>query len=355
MKQSRRSTRGCVRIALLGVVVVVGFVAGPAFGAQTWTFQKSRNPKGSTDAELAGLACTSASNCVAVGSWSDAQGSESTLVERWNGSKWSIDPSPNPKGDGALLSGVSCWSANVCMAVGSYHKGAGMRTLILQWNGSEWTIVPSPNTHQIANILNGVSCVSSMACEAVGGAGVTVMTLSRTLVERWNGSEWTLMKSRNAKGVDYQDLLSVSCSSDEACTAVGFSMNFQSTGLALVERWNGSKWKLQETQRPDHAIRVALAGVSCPSAWACTATGWYLDDDAFGFTLVGRFVVEHPEHAEPDRFRRQRPRRRLVRLGDDVHVGGAHGGLPGAVRARGAVGRVDVDAPDGAVAHRLDA
>ena len=82
----------------------------------------------------------------------------------------------NPESD------VSCASSRSCMAVGSYID-LGMTTLVESWNGTKWSIVPSPsNPDSHLAFLNGVSCTSSTSCIAVGfypkDTGV-----SKTLVE----------------------------------------------------------------------------------------------------------------------------------------------------------------------------
>ena len=94
-----------------------------------------------------------------------------TLIESWNGSVWSIVPSPNtsPTEVNVLL-GVSCSSASACTAMGFYNPSNGFdQTLIESWNGSAWSIVTSPNTSPTQNnYLSGVSCSSPAACTAVG-------------------------------------------------------------------------------------------------------------------------------------------------------------------------------------------
>ena len=68
---------------------------------------------------------------------------DKTLVERWNGTSWSIVTSPNPSGATfAVLSGVSCPSTTSCYAVG---ESALDKTLVEHWNGTSWSIVASPN------------------------------------------------------------------------------------------------------------------------------------------------------------------------------------------------------------------
>ena len=82
------------------------------------------------------MSCTSASACTAVGYY--ASGSTYvTLAERWNGTKWSIQHTPNPTGaPGSWLDGVSCASASTCTAVGDPNFSPPQVTLAERWNGS---------------------------------------------------------------------------------------------------------------------------------------------------------------------------------------------------------------------------
>ena len=70
------------------------------------------------------------------------------------------DPAvPEPDGlDPGLLYGVSCVSASACTAVGGYDNSAQTPvTLVEAWNGSKWTIRPSPSpTGAQRSVLYGV-------------------------------------------------------------------------------------------------------------------------------------------------------------------------------------------------------
>jgi len=102
-----------------------------------------------------------------------------TLVEAWNGTKWSIITSPNPNTSGEdTLNGVSCTSSTNCVAVGWYYNGLN-RTLVEAWNGADWSTMPSANRSKAFNVLTGVTCTSSTNCVAVGFD----TTSSSTLIE----------------------------------------------------------------------------------------------------------------------------------------------------------------------------
>ena len=78
----------------------------------------------------------------------DVPNSQKTLIEHFNGTAWSIVPSPSP-GSIDVLSGVTTSNAsNNVWAVGAdvpAGKSAG-QTLTLNWNGTAWNVVASPDT-----------------------------------------------------------------------------------------------------------------------------------------------------------------------------------------------------------------
>src|SRR5947209_3840531 len=70
-----------------------------------------------------------------------------TLAERWNGTGWSVQRTPNPSG--ALVSslrGVSCTAPTACTAVGSYVSSVGAQVpLAERLNGTSWSVQATPN------------------------------------------------------------------------------------------------------------------------------------------------------------------------------------------------------------------
>jgi hypothetical protein len=163
-------------------------VAGPAQAAGTV-------PNGI----LTSVSCSSATECVAVGSgFGGAPGTQLALAERWNGTSWTVQPTHSPRGAvSSSLSGVSCPSSSMCVAVGSQTTSAG-RTFVLaeRWNGVSWAVQAIPSPRERTNpSLSGVSCASANTCLAVGrytnSDGQTV-----PLAERWNGTSWTLQSLR---------------------------------------------------------------------------------------------------------------------------------------------------------------
>jgi hypothetical protein len=266
----------CAVVVVFSAGPALATGGGPALsqgqaGAQSLTWAVVPSPNRSAPvSQLNGLSCTSASACTAVGGSAGAT-SEKTLIESWNGSTWTIVPSPNPRPSRTgtnYFSSVSCPAAASCTAVGtSYTRSTEPKTLIESWNGSTWTIVPSPNPaagRLGVNYLDGVSCVSADACTAVGFSWTNSRRVPRTLIESWDGTAWTIVPSPSP-GPGGHYLSSVSCASAAACTAVGYG-----TGT-LIESWNGSTWTIVPSPNPPGG--ADLFSVSCPTATACTAVG----------------------------------------------------------------------------------
>ncbi|HEY7429680.1 MAG TPA: hypothetical protein VH641_02990 [Streptosporangiaceae bacterium] len=86
-------------------------------------------PTPGSGGELRGVFCTSRSNCWAVGGYNML--SMTAVVNQtlhWNGKKWTLAHPPNPagtsSGDANFLGGVRCTSARNCLAVGTYGTRA---------------------------------------------------------------------------------------------------------------------------------------------------------------------------------------------------------------------------------------
>ena len=103
----------------------------------------SRYPARPTDTELSGVSCPSRAACIAVGDYDRTGGNpgSAALAERWDGRRWSLLPAPSPGSADYRLAGVSCTTAAACMAVGT---GGPSGLLAERWNGARWAIVPAP-------------------------------------------------------------------------------------------------------------------------------------------------------------------------------------------------------------------
>jgi hypothetical protein len=90
--------------------------------------------------------------------------------------------------------------------------------------------------------LLAVSCVSPTFCMAVGS--IEGRKQGVTLAELYNGAGWTVLPTPNVPRATDNELLGVSCSSQNACMAVGFRQNKQGAARTLAEQWNGLAWSI---------------------------------------------------------------------------------------------------------------
>jgi hypothetical protein len=251
-----------------------------------WSVVPTPSP-GSFGSDLFSVSCPGSNSCVAVGNYMNSPGHDLTLVESWDGSTWTVVPSPSPGSDWSDLFSVSCVATSVCTAVGEFSNGSTDLSLVESWRGTSWSVVDSPNPSTSYNLLFAVSCSTSTSCMAVGSQG-TAPGLTGTLAEGWNGSGWSLLTSPDVSSSG-NALAEVSCASSTSCVAVG-TFETSPTGVftidqTLVERWNGSTWSV-DASPVQGAYSNVLNGVSCLNPLPCVAVGSYANASNFTKTLV---------------------------------------------------------------------
>jgi hypothetical protein len=206
-----------------------------------WTVIPSPNPS-STLNVLNAVAAVSANDVWAVGI--APTGSNQILISHWNGSVWSVVPNPPSSMPLNNLAALAVISANDVWAVGTGLIGDEDATATLHWNGTAWSVIPSPNVGpEVDNTLAGVTAVASNDVWAVGTQQPTSLTDPHTLILHWNGAAWTIVPSPNDGGstVDNHLLAAAAVASNDVW-ATGFS------GFGtLTEHWDGASWTVVPT------------------------------------------------------------------------------------------------------------
>ncbi len=179
-------------------------------------------------------------------------------------------PATGNNADG--LASVACPDATDCWAVGDTWVGQVAQTLIEHWDGTSWSITPSPDTATSAdNSLRAVSCRATTECWAVGAGTVAGVTVP--LAERWNGSSWSITVTPVPPSATASDLQVVSCAPDaDVCVALGSydTAGDQGQSTTMAEEWNGSSWSVAAD--PPSAPPSVPGAVACPSSTVCVAT-----------------------------------------------------------------------------------
>ncbi len=257
------------------------------WNGSTWTQVLPQNP-GTGNNELESVSCASASFCMAVGQYIAANSYDSTLVETWNGTSWTTDSSA-PEGTASqnnYLAGVSCSSSTQCVAVGNYYGSTTNQSLILSWNGS-WTVTTagiSTSSTQY-NELASVSCPSATSCFAAGY--YSNGTVDQTVIDALSGGTWSIAAGvPNTSTSQNNKLLSISCAQTTSCMAAGYYVNSVDEPLALV--LSSGTWTLQDPATS--ANNAAFYSVSCMSPNLCVAGGFqYVTASSTNQNLIEEF------------------------------------------------------------------
>lgn len=259
---------------------------------EKWALQKPLNP-GSGDRLLFDVACdqTATGDCTAVGRYTVA-GAATPLVQRFTEGSWELQTAAEPAGvTQSAFDGVACPSASSCIAVGAYETASpGLLTLAEHWNGSSWSVGSTPNPKgSTANFLVGIGCSSTNACTAVGYT--VVSGVRKPIAERWNGSTWTLEEAVPVpEGATSSELYAVDCSSATFCMAVGFFTNGSGKTRGFTAVWEGASWSLKGIVEPAETVESSLHDVSCVGSPAvCTAVGAWQPGPSSQYNLVERW------------------------------------------------------------------
>lgn len=252
----------------------------PGVGGCGWSHVSSPNLNQYN--ALNAVAAIAGNNVWAVGSRGDSFTGEETMVQRWNGSAWSVVSSPNPSPNGNELLGVTALSANDIWAAGYYRSttsGGPTQTFILHWDGSNWTHVASPSPASIENQLYDIEAVSANDIWAVGHTW-NVGARRRTLILHWDGAQWTNIPSPSVGAFDNY-LTSVDALSANDVWAVGQYVSSSGAHQTLALHWDGSNWSVVPTPNAQ-SVNNHLNGVAMVSPNEGWAVGYTCPGNCFG-------------------------------------------------------------------------
>jgi hypothetical protein len=186
-------------------------------------------------ARLFGVSCTSANNCVAIGGYRDSSGRTQAMEATETGGTFAqatevTAPSNAGSNPAARLLGVSCPSANNCIAVGNYFDssshGQAMEATATGGTFAPATEVTAPSnagSHPGAELL-GVSCTSASNCVGVGNYNDSSghsQAMEATATGGTFAQATEVTAPSNAGGDPQAALFGVSCTSANNCVGVG--------------------------------------------------------------------------------------------------------------------------------------
>jgi photosystem II stability/assembly factor-like uncharacterized protein len=221
-------------------------------GGQTWTSQPGPGEPSSFFGS--GLACTSATSCVAITSG----GTAFTTADA--GSTWTSSPLPS----GFVSIALQCRSTTSCIAIGP----SGI--IYSTDGGTTWSEATAPAGASFRPFGSSLSCAMTVCLvRAKNGPDASDGQL---LSSSDGGRTWTAL---DATGLPQGVVLGLSCTGDGVCWASGVTtaggstsaINLGNAGLAASTSDGGSTW--QTSQLPEGI--GGILDVSCPSVSQCYA------------------------------------------------------------------------------------
>jgi len=237
--------------------------------AQSPIWKIVKSPNGSTQPVSNNLllgATTIASNDI----WSVGYFNGNTLTEHWNGTQWTLIHSPNGT-SGSMLNAVSAVSSTDVWAVGIQDTNGsvnGNRTLIEHWDGTKWSVVPSPNASIEGDELYGVAAISANDVWSVGYFENNAENLILPLLEHWNGTNWSIAQDPAVNsGINFVRAVAAFSTSD--VWAVGYVVN-GADNENLILHFDGTQWSILSTVpvTSDGNVLQSVTAVSSMDAWA---------------------------------------------------------------------------------------
>ena len=230
----------------------------------------------STSEHFNAVEASSTHDVWAVGDYVYKGAIQRTLAEHWNGTTWSVVTSPNVGSNWNDLSAIMAISPKDVWAVGTFTSGTDpLHTLIEHWDGTTWSVVASPNAGSSVNNLLGVAAASPNDIWAVGRSFSLSRNKTQTLIEHWDGTKWSIVASPSPDNNTFATYEAITAVSPQDVWAVGwYSYNNNTVSKTLVEHWDGTTWKIvRSPDVPTHSdFLLGITAISPGNVWAVGST-----------------------------------------------------------------------------------
>jgi len=180
------------------------------------------NPQIAGDTHLRGVSCWAADQCLVVGDDDYAD----PVRWRLDGSTWHRANLPDGQGRESDPEAVSCWAAEQCMVIGTRTTSSTAMVVVWQWSGGSFTRTTVPNLQTSDVTFLGLSCSTANLCVAAGVHGDNSVTGTLgTFVLLWDGTSWIRPSVHVANvGAGRKSVgQAVSCVPLASCQLVGYA------------------------------------------------------------------------------------------------------------------------------------
>jgi hypothetical protein len=218
-------------------------------------------------ADVFAMTSSSANDVWAIGSLLNlGTGLVSSLFEHWNGTAWTAT---TVESNNEFLFGASAAATNDAWAVG-FHGSDNIGTSAMHWDGATWKSVATPNVGEGTNKLNAVLALAPNDVWAVGFSTPVAppqQAATLTLIEHFDGTSWAVVPSPNVgpnSANQSNRLLGLTANSANDIWAFGsyFAADGSAHQMTLLLHWDGTSWTIASSPSP------TKGGFPCDLLWA---------------------------------------------------------------------------------------
>ena len=138
------------------------------------------------------ISADSAADVWAVGFLATSSTTSLNVSLHWNGASWSQNTVSHFRFGGvgpvSALSPSDVWAVGAGPGVPTGGFSAHPTAVIEHWDGTSWSVVPSPNPNPQGN--NGLGAVAAASASDVWATG---HQLQGPFTEHWNGKNWSIV------------------------------------------------------------------------------------------------------------------------------------------------------------------
>ncbi|MDQ5825912.1 MAG: S-layer homology domain-containing protein [Chloroflexota bacterium] len=209
-----------------------------------------------------------------------------TLVEHWDGNKWTRLPTPTLMGLWNNLRDIDAAAPNDIWAVGSAYDGVNEDfSLLLHWDGTSWTNVPAPGELYGYVTPNAVEAIAADDAWVVGSTG-EIPGIAQAFALHWNGSTWSNVPLPQLEDdIERSILEDLVVFAPDDIWAIGLQVQdlfYMEEGKPLFLHWNGKTWNvmpaegldIEDTPPSYRGARItAMSGTGPDDLWAVGYAG----------------------------------------------------------------------------------
>ena len=271
---------------------------GAALGAEHHPATAVQPPASIRVVQSTGLfatACVAPGSCTAGGNFGGAGRPIEPMVATQTHGRWSrgiplVLPSNAAAQPYAQVSGLACRSAGNCVAVGVYQygKSGNLQAFIATESHGRWARAFTPRLPANAASpesagLEGVTCASDGSCAAVGGyqdsgGNAQAMVVAKPPSGRWGQATGIALPPDAAANPDAL-MTGIACHTPGSCVAVGnYSVSASRFAAMGAVEVRGAWHQATQVALPLGAIPstfTSITSISCPTASQCLGVGQY--------------------------------------------------------------------------------